>query len=106
MAFRRFVLEPAAEIAADLIHPPTGWTLRELLNHLNQHAAYIALAGLPMTGKTQLARDVLASELGWLIEAPREPLECGFVWAGSSAEDIPLECLPPPCTLAGARQLA
>ena len=29
MAFRRFVLEPAAEVAADMRHPLIGWTIRE-----------------------------------------------------------------------------
>ena len=24
---RRFVLDPAAEIAADMVHPTTGWTI-------------------------------------------------------------------------------
>ena len=27
MAWRRFVLEPAAEIAPEMVHPPTGWTI-------------------------------------------------------------------------------
>ena len=35
MAFRRFVLEPAADVAADLLHPVIGWTIGQLLTHLN-----------------------------------------------------------------------
>ncbi len=34
MAFRRFVLEPAAEIAPKMIHPVIGWPLERLLLHL------------------------------------------------------------------------
>src|SRR5260221_332064 len=30
MAFRRFVLEPAAEVAPDMIHPSIGWNIGKL----------------------------------------------------------------------------
>jgi len=44
MAFRRFVLETAAEAAPRMIHPETGWTVDQLLQHLNQSANYLAIA--------------------------------------------------------------
>lgn len=44
MAFRRFVLEPASEIAAWMIHPESGWTVGALLQHLNRGAQRIAVA--------------------------------------------------------------
>ena len=34
MAVRRFVLEPASEVAADMLHPLIGWTVAELLQRL------------------------------------------------------------------------
>ena len=43
MSFRRFVLEPANEIAAGLIHPVSGLTVGQLLNHLNQSEKRIGL---------------------------------------------------------------
>jgi 2-amino-4-hydroxy-6-hydroxymethyldihydropteridine diphosphokinase len=43
MSFRRFVLEPAAEIAAEMIYPINRWTLRRLLTNLNDTSAKIAL---------------------------------------------------------------
>ena len=36
MSFRRFVLEPASEIAGHLIHPPSGQTLQQLVSRLNE----------------------------------------------------------------------
>jgi 2-amino-4-hydroxy-6-hydroxymethyldihydropteridine diphosphokinase len=36
MSFRRFVLEPACEIARDMVHPPSGRTLGQLISHLDE----------------------------------------------------------------------
>lgn len=33
MSFRRFVLDPAAEIAGEMVHADTGWTIAALLKH-------------------------------------------------------------------------
>jgi 2-amino-4-hydroxy-6-hydroxymethyldihydropteridine diphosphokinase len=59
MAFRRFVLEAAVEVAADMVHPTIGWTVGQLLDHLNSAAEYVSLFGVPGSGKTALA-DLLA----------------------------------------------
>ncbi len=55
MAWRRFVLEPAAEVAGLMIHPTTGWTVARLLEHLNTAVPYVAIAGPIGVGKTRLA---------------------------------------------------
>lgn len=43
MSFRRFVLEPAAEIAGQFVHPTIGWTLNQLLQHLDTAADCTAI---------------------------------------------------------------
>lgn len=56
MAWRRFVLQPAAEVAGSMIHPTTGWTIARLLDHLDSAAPYLAITGPIGAGKTRLAR--------------------------------------------------
>lgn len=56
MAWRRFVLEPAAEIAPQMLHPTTGWTVARLLEHLDTSPSYVAVAGPIGVGKSHFAR--------------------------------------------------
>lgn len=75
MAFRRFVLEPAAEIAADMPHPTTGWTVGRLFAHLTTAAPYLAIAGPPGKETTRLARRLAEQSGSRLIidPGPDEP---------------------------------
>jgi 2-amino-4-hydroxy-6-hydroxymethyldihydropteridine diphosphokinase len=43
MSFRRFVLEPAVEIAGELTHSTIGWSLARLLQQLNDGADCVAI---------------------------------------------------------------
>jgi 2-amino-4-hydroxy-6-hydroxymethyldihydropteridine diphosphokinase len=58
MAFRRFVLEPAAEIASWMVHPESGWTVGALLQHLNSGAQRIAVAAEDDATADQLALQI------------------------------------------------
>jgi 2-amino-4-hydroxy-6-hydroxymethyldihydropteridine diphosphokinase len=71
MAFRRFVLAPAAEVAADMRHPTTGWTVGRLLGHLDAKPNYVAIAGPIGAGKSHLAA-MLANQALWRMI--REPV--------------------------------
>jgi len=75
MAWRRFVLESAAEIAAEMVHPTIGWTIARLLEHLNTTPWYLAIAGSPHSDKhalaTELSRRLGARLLTIQLEAAR-----------------------------------
>jgi 2-amino-4-hydroxy-6-hydroxymethyldihydropteridine diphosphokinase len=72
MPFRRFVLEPAAEIAPDMRHPQIGWTIAELALHLQDTwTGYMAaIGGLPAAGKTKLSASVPREIRGRLLLDP------------------------------------
>ncbi len=65
MSFRPFVLEPAVEIAGEMLHPTSGWTLAQLLFHLENAASYVAVAAAEPRLASWLA-DQLAQTLGCL----------------------------------------
>jgi len=64
MAWRRFVLEPAAEIAAEMVHPVICWTVGHLLYHLNSMPWYLAvgesIGGIKHTFVAELAQRIEA----------------------------------------------
>ncbi len=43
MSFRRFVLEPAVEVAAEMVYPINSWTVQMLAEHLQQTTRCIVL---------------------------------------------------------------
>jgi deoxyadenosine/deoxycytidine kinase len=55
LTWRRFVLEPAAEVAGSMIDPTTGWSIARLLAHLNESMPYVAITGPIAAGKSRLA---------------------------------------------------
>ena len=70
MAFRRFVLEPAAEVAGSMLHPTIGWTVSQLFDHLRTAIPYVAISGTEFRA-THLLAAAVAEKIGWrLLEFP------------------------------------
>jgi len=70
MTTRRFVLEPAAAIAANLKHPVAGCTIRELLENISERHLHVAVVGVPGSGAPEIADAVADVTLSRLIHAP------------------------------------
>ena len=62
MSFRRFVLEPAAEIAADVVHPTSQCSIADLLKRINSPIKTMALI-TPSSEAQTIALDNLVSLL-------------------------------------------
>jgi 2-amino-4-hydroxy-6-hydroxymethyldihydropteridine diphosphokinase len=58
MASRRFVLDPAAEIAAGMIHPITGWTIGQMARSLREAPNVAMLTGLPGVDRALIAESL------------------------------------------------
>ena len=70
MTTRRFVLEPAVEIAPDLPHPLAGCTLRDLLDNISQSHLHVAVVGVPGSGAPEVASAIADATLARLIQSP------------------------------------
>ncbi len=70
MAYRRFVVDPAAEIAPDWVHPQIGWTLARLHEHLHTAVPYVAIIGPPWVNRPQLAKAAAEAVSGVYLADP------------------------------------
>ncbi len=71
MSFRRFVLEPASQIAPQLVHPVSGLTIAELLRCLNQReneVAVVVLDGSLLSQATAIVKDLEQQASDWNLK--------------------------------------
>lgn len=90
LAYRRFVLEPAAEIAPDWPHPTIGWTIARLLKHLDHSANYLAIAGPVAARRTEFAARLAAATGAGLVRL-QECGPCGGLLEPGGAADSPVQ---------------
>ncbi len=80
MICRRFVLEPAAEIAADWLHPILNWTVGELFEHLDARPPRFVLCGFERLGLGPCVEEIVYRVQGALLApdamAEAEPHIC------------------------------
>lgn len=93
LAVRRFVLAPAAQVAPHMRHPQIGWTISQLLHHLEHAVPYFAIAATSAQLAEWLAEFVCQAGNCWLIADPLVGLrlEPGFPGTGGLAQAPPLE---------------
>lgn len=70
LAFRRFVLQPAAEIAPDILHPTTRFSLAELLARLDHTPRRVVITGTSRQQNAAVAARVAAQSDALLTDRP------------------------------------
>ena len=75
MSFRRFVIEPASEIASEMVHPTSGLTIGQLLQALNHRENRVLLVSSSdeFPEHEKLIQRLLPT--GWSFEAVSKPAE-------------------------------
>jgi 2-amino-4-hydroxy-6-hydroxymethyldihydropteridine diphosphokinase len=85
MAFRRFVIEPAAEVAPDMVHPTIGWSLSRLREHLKTALPYVALLATDGSGSRALAQRVATAVGARYLAGPESRLPSASLAGGDAS---------------------
>lgn len=70
MVTRRFVLEPATEIAGEFPVPSAACTVRELLQNISSAHPLVVIVGVPGSGAAEIASAVADTVMGRMLPAP------------------------------------
>lgn len=70
LALRRFVLAPALQVAAELVHPEIGWTVERIWHHLTSSPPYLAVTGVLEDQVARIVREAAASVAVTLLADP------------------------------------
>ena len=79
MIARRFVLEPANEVASEMLHPQLGWTIGRLYLHLQEAWPYFCVIG----SDPQLS-DLVAQRIASEMDSPI--IKADLPFAGSNSK--------------------
>jgi len=71
LTFRRFVLQPAAEVAPKMIHPVIGWPIERFLLHLDRASDLVAIVS-PSETRRRALTEMLTGKLPAQSSAPPE----------------------------------
>ena len=99
MALRRFVLAPAAEVAPAMRHPVIGWTVAELLQHLDHAPPCIAICAASSARAAGLAAEVIQRTGAELISTDDETVLLWDAAAAQAESFAPLADHPPKFTV-------
>jgi 2-amino-4-hydroxy-6-hydroxymethyldihydropteridine diphosphokinase len=78
LVYRRFVLDPLAEIAPELVHPELGLTITDLQQRLQRRPLKVVLSGGTNTQRQQISTQLLTRFAGLVHLRPDIPREPGL----------------------------
>lgn len=93
MAIRRFVVQPAAEVAGDIVHPEIGWSMQRLAKHLGAARPFVAVTGVPEIPATSIVAEASRRSGAAFIPDPASPAKLRTDGADGPRGDAGIELL-------------
>ncbi len=82
MSYRKFVLEPAAEVAPKMLHPTIGWPVERLLLHLDAASEMVAIVSPSIDSRKRVA-EVVRQQYGTTSAEPPDFATAEHHWPSS-----------------------